>query len=365
MLTCTNCGASVREGARFCTSCGTRLNDPIDQEATGSWTTATVSDANPAGSATDRPEPAASWSTDAPETDGTPDEAETGETLAATREGDMQPETEASTEPDTSRDEGFTWSWRASTDHPEEDDPADEPNQVDEESGIVIEEGESPDPAPDDSELADATEIEILEDDQPGDGQAPEDDVAPETSDSLLVVDETADGQDESETLAAWAGQWEGEEAGVDDPDRQPLVEAEADIGSEGTTDVSGEQHGDERQAAPDDDEDTVSKAERLIGELRSLIPTLARPMPAPATSVPDPTPLADELEGAARAAQFDDLRETLQAARERPRDVDTMLSLSGKVDRLLELLDDRDNLARTAESAATRLRPGTTPPEP
>ncbi|HEV2072984.1 MAG TPA: zinc ribbon domain-containing protein, partial [Thermomicrobiales bacterium] len=42
MERCSNCGAATRPGAKFCTSCGTRLN--LDQESTGptdsSWNSA-------------------------------------------------------------------------------------------------------------------------------------------------------------------------------------------------------------------------------------------------------------------------------------------------------------------------------------
>ena len=84
MLTCSNCGTSVREGAKFCTSCGTRLNDTVaTPETTSTWMAATTT-----------PEP-------------TPDEGETVET--ATEEPVIEePVVE---EPAPASAETFSWSW--------------------------------------------------------------------------------------------------------------------------------------------------------------------------------------------------------------------------------------------------------------
>jgi len=357
MLTCTNCGASVREGARFCTSCGTRLNDPVSPVATGVWASPVTSD--PVSSGTRETEADRVPNDSSVSVAGGRTDPETNSNMDPETAPDVRMESAMApaAEPAPSTDEGFTWSWGTAA-SPERDDAPDTARQVDEESGVVLEEAGSDDAEPDDGELVDATEIDIREPDGTDAVIDERDEPAPETSDAMLVVEEEiASEQGESETLAAWAGQWdsqgaEGEIAGNDEPSE--TIPEEPDVPDEQVAASAGAAN----EPAPDNGEDTVARAERLIGELRSIIPTLARPMPAPAASLPDPSPLADELEGAARAGQFDDLRETLQLARERPRDVDTMLSLSAKVDRLLELLDDRDNLARTAESAATRLRP-------
>ncbi|MBA2468785.1 MAG: zinc-ribbon domain-containing protein [Chloroflexia bacterium] len=348
MLTCSNCGASVREGARFCTSCGTRLNDPVAADATGVWAAPTAND----------PDPAADDSTG-----GDTDSPSSGSALEP-----AEPATGADDEPATRADatattgEGFTWSWGASPAADARDEP-EATDQVDEESGVVLEEAETTDPESDSGELVDATEIDILEPDETDTDATPVDEPAPETSDTMLVVEDDGDGETkaESETLAAWAEQWDSPEPEDDsamigsntDPEGGETAEA-----SSATEDVEADS-GADRPRDDDEEEDTVTKAERLIGELRAMIPSLVRPVPPIAGIAPDSSGIADELEGAARSGQFDDIRETLLSAREHPRDVDTMINLTGKIDRLLELLDDRDNLVQTAERAATRLRPG------
>ncbi len=371
MLTCSNCGASVREGARFCTTCGTRLNDPVASDATSVWAApatgqpATSSDEATVDESTSSTE--STWSGDTSDqhdarVDAAP-EPEAGEDArvdaAPEANTDTDSDADAPSEPPPQSDEGFTWSWGTSSNADDVVTPQ-AVDEVDEESGVVLEDAQDQDP--DTSEPVDATEIEILEVEETTSGSGNDAaEPAPDTSDTMLVVeDDEHDGQDESETLAAWAEQWESPEvedvAIVNDPDSDPTRGESETLDQAGTSEAGDVDSGGE--------EDTVARAERLIGELRAIIPTLARPLPAPPANalnnLPDPLPLAEELEVAARAGQFDDLREALQAARERPRDVDSMLTLSSKVDRLLELLDDRDNLAQTAERAATRLRPGT-----
>jgi len=364
MLTCSNCGASVREGARFCTTCGTRLNDPVATDATSVWSTPVTSEP-----AVSRAEPVAvdaTWSDDTLERDdASPAPEATTESSTEPVAGEDSPGTGVTSETPPAPDEGFSWSWgTSSSTSGEEATPA--TAQVDEESGIVLEEARTAEATEDTEpdELVDPTEIDILEADESGTGSelSADDGPEPETSDTMLVVEDEdgdGDGAEETETLAAWAEQWETSEPedeaaaiadGAETAAEHPsALEQAADTGvSDGVTETPS-----------DSEEDTVARADRLIGELRSMIPSLLRPMPSTPAFSDDPAALADDLEGAARAGRFDDLRETLLNAREHPRDVDTMLNLSGKINRLIELLEDRDNLAQTAERTAARLRPG------
>lgn len=369
MLTCSNCGASVREGARFCTTCGTRLNDPVSPNATSVWATPVASE--PAASSAEptvaEPIATSTWSGEtAAQDEGSPaadPHAEAAEAPAASEEpdanADTDPGTSSATPPTT--EEGFTWSWGTSS-NGQDGDGRQATGQVEEQSGVVLEEGGTDESDTDSGDLVDATEIDIIEVDETESNPDEATEPAPETSDSMLVVEEReddgeAEGEGDSETLAAWAEQWESPEPedGTTMDDTGPESERE-EPSALGQADTAVESETAERPS--DDEEDTVARAERLIGELRSLIPTLVRPMPSAPVIDFGSAAIADELEGAAQAGQFDDIRETLQAARANPRDVDTMLSLSGKIDRLIELLDDRDNLARTAGSAASRLRP-------
>jgi len=369
MLTCSNCGASVREGARFCTTCGTRLNDPVSPNATSVWATPVASE--PAASSA---EPTvvesiatSTWSGEtAAQDEGSPaadPNAEAAEAPVASEEPDVNADTDSGTSSATppTTEEGFTWSWGTSS-NGQAGDGRQATDQVEEESGVVLEEGGTDESDTDSGDLVDATEIDILEVDETESNPDEAAEPSPETSDTMLVVDEREDdgedeGEGESETLAAWAEQWESPEPedGTTMDDTGPESERE-EPSALGQADTAVASETVERPS--DGEEDTVARAERLIGELRSIIPTLVRPMPSVPVIDAGSAAIADELEGAAQAGQFDDIRETLQAARANPRDVDTMLSLSGKIDRLIELLDDRDNLARTAGTAASRLRP-------
>jgi hypothetical protein len=347
MLTCSNCGATVREGAKFCTSCGTRLNENAASNATSVWATPSPADTS------DTTDTAASSSSDWSNASATP---------PAWERSEPEPGSASSTEPEappsendessTNTDESFSWSWGSST--TDENEPNGDAAQIDEESGVIIEEAEQTEsgdePEPVSGQTVDATEVEILEDDQVS-ADADRPDVSSlSTSDQ---VDEEATDGEETETLAAWAEQWETSEA-ADEP---VTMGATAGASSSDEHDALPKPQGNDGAKAQEDEEDTLAKAERLIGELRSIIPSLAQPRPR----VPDPSPdsetVADDLEGAAQIGNFDDIRDALLKARDNPRDVDNILSLSGQVDRLLELLDDRNNLAKTAQSAATRLR--------
>lgn len=103
---------------------------------------------------------------------------------------------------------------------------------------------------------------------------------------------------------------------------------------------------------------DTLGEAEGLLDRLRALLPTLAAPAPA-APGMPT-SGIADQLQEALNQnakPEFDDLRGVLEAAKERPRDVDTMLTLVGKIDPMLALLRAHGNLLTAISTAVTQLR--------
>jgi hypothetical protein len=100
-----------------------------------------------------------------------------------------------------------------------------------------------------------------------------------------------------------------------------------------------------------------VERALILLDELRALLPvTIADSTP----TAPNPD-LADAL-SAALAADDDDvaaLRAAMERARERPKDIDTVLDLAGRVDAVIALLDAHDRLRAAAESTVAQLRGG------
>jgi len=146
---------------------------------------------------------------------------------------------------------------------------------------------------------------------------------------------------DSQDTLASWAQDWSSNDE----------VEEVAEVTSSPDLVVA---------SAVDDDSDdaeaTVEKAERLIAQLQSLIPRLARPLPAKPQPVV-PTQLADELDNLNDGSDWSDLRSVLEQARENPNDINHLMTVSANANRLLSLLDSRENFARTTSDVAYRLR--------
>ncbi len=109
-----------------------------------------------------------------------------------------------------------------------------------------------------------------------------------------------------------------------------------------------------------DEPSSPVADARRLIEQLHALLPSLTASSPDF-----DLEPVAADLQTALddlTIADSDDqpgLRAALQAARERPRDIDVMLELSSRAGSLLTLLDAHDRVATTLERAIAALRGG------
>ena len=93
------------------------------------------------------------------------------------------------------------------------------------------------------------------------------------------------------------------------------------------------------------------------MDELRALIPTLAR------TEAADDESIAADLEAALTAARAEEsegvaeLRLAMLAARDRPRDIDTVLDLSRRVDAVLALIDAHERCVAAIERAIAALR--------
>ncbi len=362
MFTCSNCGASVREGAKFCTACGTRLNDTHSASSDSTWSSSSSPETT-LSSDVEPTTPAASQSEDAgvsvPGTIDMPvdDNASSAPSIEVT--GATSPDApDMPVDDNAVASEGFTWSW-GKAEETDGDAQSDELGLIEVESGMVIEEHESnADHAS--GTIVDASEIDVLEvepamsiADENTESQAQTDGEISEIVEVEVETVTVTEDIDDSETLAAWAEQW-NEPADVD-----TSVSATTDSsGDEETPDVAQQVDGDDEE-----EEDTVAKAERLIGELRAVIPALVRPRPVAPVVSADSSALADQLASAAQSENFDDLREALETMRDNPRDIDSMLKLSGQAERLLALLDDRNNLAKSAEDAASQLR-GTITPE-
>ncbi len=328
MHTCSNCGATVREGARFCTACGTRLNDTVVASSTNAWSTS--SDAGAGTSDRTNGDSNGGVSAITPTTKEQEADAD-ADASAVTADAHPSPDGE------------FSWTWG---------DPVDDGSdkeQVTEDADATLDakDHSSAESEGDDEPIVDASELGILEEDHTASDEG--DAVAADSNhqNQAAVDDEDDDNRADNETLATWAEQW----------DESADESATTSTGANDNSTTAGVDDEDSSNDADGAGEDTVAKAERLFGELRAMMPALINPRPATPSSPDEATTVADDLETAARISQFDDVSEALLAARDNPRDVDNMLSLAGMVDRLLELLDDRNNLAKSAENAASRLR--------
>jgi hypothetical protein len=362
MPTCSNCGATVRESARFCTSCGTRLNEPTEP-TTSDWST------TPEPAATDSSSPVVEtsiWESIRQEVTAGSSEPAGGSTGnnagAATYAGQ-----EEAAEEETVNEESFTWSWN--TPIPSDDDGDSVAPPVDDESSVLIDSEEPGEPA---EEAADLTEIEIL-DDSAGvsdvvageegiaTGESDDEEPLPDNPEVDESLESSNDDFENQETLAAWATQWNTPADSLDavggEPASVPNTGSDNGVDAEAPEVVTAFDPNATVSDTTGAEEDTVTKAERLIGELRAIIPALARPKPAQPALSSDPKKLASDLDNAATLGDWDDLRKVLLDARDNPRDIDNMLKLASNVDQMLELLDDRNNLAKTATSIAAQLR--------
>jgi hypothetical protein len=102
-------------------------------------------------------------------------------------------------------------------------------------------------------------------------------------------------------------------------------------------------------------------RAASLLDELRGLLPQIAAgDAVADASDTGSASAVADRLAAARdESGDFASLRRTLESAKQNPRDVDTMLDLVNRADRLLALLDGYERLTGEIDDAITQLRNG------
>jgi hypothetical protein len=100
-----------------------------------------------------------------------------------------------------------------------------------------------------------------------------------------------------------------------------------------------------------------IDRAYALIDELRGVVAGLA----GGAGESVDAASLADQLAAArtsgADGNTFADLRTAIDSARERPRDIDTMLDVSGRLDVIASLHDAYEHLGSAVDRAVEQLR--------
>lgn len=425
MQRCPNCGAAVRPGAKFCTSCGTRLN--LDQAsapaAESTWGASATTDetlvATPAVTPETSPETTdttAATDTDAagsivndPETGvdtgssaaqgadavtGSPWRAPTTDAVTESEARDAETTEAASTAESTTSPTSWTWAQRSpSTPEPEatadaeaeaadvaatapkettwtsrwptmggaeepttgatdatgEESPADRfAEGLEAEPTVPETEAEPEEAATTEIEETDATELEET-------AASTTENVPAETSPSTSwtwgqPVAEEPETVTESETIVPAASITEEDAATA--PDVATWDEPIAVAAAVATAGEAGEM----------DEDSARQRAATLLDELRALLPQIGASatvaVAASETTIAAGSGVADELARVRdEAGDFSGLRRTLESARDYPRDVDTMLDLVNRADRLLALLDSHEALRQSVDDAISQLR--------
>lgn len=351
MDTCSNCGAAVRPGAKFCTACGTRLNDST-ASGSGSSGWGEPSPAEPA-QATAGPSTSEESSSHEDEVTTEDDSSPTHWTWGASPTTDepsgSSPETRTDTmesrEPDTSAtslsttdaqvDAGaFQWSWSSpSGTEPEEQQTSDQPST-----------DETLTSRPDVSTGLEEARQTREEDEQAADAEGTT--ASTQTAQELGTSAPDDWQQSSAYGSASPTGPYE-ETDFSSEPGKVLTSPGDADRGDPGSAAVQ-------------------ARALALLDELRSLVPALDLAPPRADTAAASAPPggsadvhgLLTDLESARSGViSSSDLRSVLKSARSRPRDMDVILDLVSRADSLIALLDDRDRLAAAIDRAVSGLR--------
>lgn len=334
---CPNCGATVRAGAKFCTTCGMRL--PESAAAASTPETASRSPFDSTSTVASRwPSRSIYGTTELPpsETSAT---AENGAVADEPNGPADQDATDAASEPTTTSTWGG-WTAPSDTNAQAVDDVVNAPTSWGNDTATTAE--------PEVSTGADATESESSE-------------WGTRTGETdFLSLPEQPD-------PAAWASiesELKGE-AGTVAGDQAPSAEAAPIAEEQATAEAVTPQQ--EAGAAPDgadvvvDETATevvaepeagtalaelapstmpVDRANELLDELRGVIAGLSA-SPAPVEAPPVATRSYDDVKPSAEEiARFTELRTAVETASAKPRDIDSMLDISGRLDAIKELHD-------------------------
>lgn len=334
MERCPNCGAPVRPGARFCTTCGYRVADEQAPDPAS---------AAPAAQAAENDQPAAGWASAWPmnapassdEGAASQGSTDTDSSMARADEQDANPDgasagggpdsVETTGAPSAAEEAGSSfpsWSsggaaWGSGWGTARED------------TGQTAAAREWPQPAPaTEAPAADTASADVTE--------ATTHEPAGENGDGAVVVvaEETVANV---EPAPATTNSGDDFGAGTDGEGTAPAAATSSAVAE--PTPSGG-----------------LDRANALIDELRDLLPTLA----GPGQPEVDPSAIAANLSAARAAADdpaFDGLRGALDNAREHPRDVETMLEIMRRLDAISALQGAYDGLVAAIDQAMTDLR--------
>jgi hypothetical protein len=358
MERCSNCGAATRPGAKFCTSCGTRLN--LDQDSTGpvdsSWNSTSSMQESPVATPAvedgdittmreavtppphweetvqdPRPEhedeePAAAWSSGSPWTSGETEPAVEAEAqgVRVSEESDWSSKwhsdervddaADAGSSPDSTPSEDNRWAW----------------NTTNDEAPAAVEESVT--------FTASATERDTIRASGGGDT---------ETGWTPSLVDvEMDEVAQESETIVPAPdaiGLSEAGESGITGDERVSAADWDSAIAVDPSAPDSGEE------------QDPRERATTLLDELRALVWKIGEEEPAGDNDI---ITIANNLRSVrGETADFSDLREVIGAVRENPRDIDALRDLGLQADRLQALLDSHASLTSALDEAIRTLQ--------
>ena len=393
MQRCTNCGAAARPGAKFCTSCGTRLN--LDQAPASEW-------GRPASEETIVATPAAPPTSGATETAEQPTDAAT-DTDAAGSMVNEEPAEQAG-EPQVTP-VGATPNWQERTDQSPDAEPASDPaaraSETDSGDGgerrwswgqpveASASEAPSTEPTEDVSDTTDAAGTagggaswttrwplmgstdRVTADEAAGDSEPRRDEESALDRFATGLEEEKATDQasepvsEPEAELATTTPAWPWERHGADDT--EVVAEPETITAGESAPEAASADEGFTavdttamvEPATGPSGESPRQRASALLDELRALLPQIAAGDAGPESGVVAGE-VADRLTTARNeAGDFTSLRRTLESARQNPRDVDTMLDLVNRADRLVALLDSYERLTGEIDEAVARLRSG------
>lgn len=353
MTRCTVCGAESREGAKFCTSCGTPLADNAVEQEAGATSAERV----------DGPGQTSTTTTVDPEPDSAPS------ATSADDDGDTSDDRDSDSASSTPDDGHFASSW------PDAD---------------TAEEDASLDPDDDREAIASTASRE----ETPWRGAWNNDDDERTDDDDRIVTSAAPDSfatdawQDRgaSDTASRDASAWPGVSAAdndvEDDDDSENDSEDDRDrvFTSAAPASFATDADQDDRTPAISEDrgasdwegwaptasgpsttsgafDEHLDHARKLVDELQHRLERLGPPASLASRDL-DPDDLADQLERWSRALpNSDELFEIVQEVRRSPRDVDAMIRLADHAADLELLVRHYQSITSTSDQWATDLR--------
>jgi hypothetical protein len=345
MTRCTVCGAESREGAKFCTSCGTPLVDETTEQEEGTSgassaervdgpeSTATTQNVDPEPDSTSSAtsarddndsDSAASATGNGHFTSSWPD-ADTGDEEAS---GDTDDDQEAHTSTASREESPWPGAWNNDDDHTEDDDDR-----------IVT--SAAPDSfatdAWQDRSASDTTSRDasawpgVSAADNDVDDDDSEDDrnrVFPSAAPTSFATDTDQDNRTPAISEDRGASDWEGWAPTASGPS---------------TTSVAFDEH--------------LDHARKLVDELQHRLERLGPPASLASRNL-NPDDLADQMERWSRALpNSDELFEVVQQVRRSPRDIDAMVRLADHAADLELLVRHYQSITSTSDQWATDLR--------